>query len=122
MAWTFLKRMGSILGLGGALPGGPPGAEVSMGVFALAELDPRLCARLGAGAELDLECQGEDREESLGGRRVAVRHARGVVGFLPQEQAAHVARLLEQGARLGCRVVLAQGGQDVVRVRISILM
>jgi len=109
MAWKLLETMGGLLGIGGRPV--HSGSEVALTSCALEGVDPACCRRVVNGEELDLEVDGE---------RVAARAGKGVVGFLPEKDAASVARLIEKGAGLACRVVYADRNAPEVRVRICI--
>jgi hypothetical protein len=119
MAWTILEK------LGGMFTNRPdkhePLGEVSVATCGLVDVDEAICARLGVGEDLPLSLCGDGR--------VAVMRAssktQAPVGYLPERESPHVARLMEGRATLGCRVVQMERGQGqgrLVRVRITIRM
>jgi len=92
---------------------GPAGREVAVAAFALVETDAALCRKLFMGEELAMGCDAH-------GAPAVLRRAK-TVGKVPEADCGHMARLLDQGASLSCRVVKL--GQDgVVRVRVSIVL
>ncbi|WP_173081960.1 hypothetical protein [Fundidesulfovibrio magnetotacticus] len=76
-------------------------------------MDASLARRMRQGEILELRPRD--------GRATAWRGER-AVGALPQVESERVLGLLSGGARLGCRVVLADPAGGVVRVRLSVLM
>lgn len=117
MAWTILEKLG---GMFANRPDKPePLGEVSVATCGLVDVDEEVCARLGVGEDLPLSLCGDGR--------VAVTRARSKtqapVGYLPERESPHVAKLMEGRATLGCRVVQMERGQGgLVRVRITIRM
>ena len=111
MTRTFWERMRDLFGAGAAGPG--HGGEVSVTTCGLEEIDGTLLRKLAVGTELTLYV--------LGGR-VGATGKDHPAGFLSEREGGHVARLLEQGARLSCRVVHVGQENPLVRVRISIQM
>lgn len=111
MPMTYWEKMRDLFGMGSASQAN--GGEVSVTTCGLVELDGALLGKLGVGTELTLH--------ALGGRVAAMRKDR-PAGFLSGQEGCHVARLLEQGARLSCRVVHVGPASPLVRVRISILV
>jgi hypothetical protein len=108
---TFWEKLRDLFGAGPAAQG--CGGEVSVTTCSLEELDAVLLRKLAVGTELTLR--------DMSGRVEAMRKDR-PAGFLSGQEGGHVARLLEQGARLNCRVVHIDPGDQLVRVRIAILM
>ncbi|WP_243368037.1 hypothetical protein [Fundidesulfovibrio soli] len=120
MVWSIRSLVGSLLGQGGSEPA-PMSAEVALDTFALECVDPRLARKLFQGQELELAAgEGGRLEARAAGRKGAL-----TAGTVPPERAGRLAELLERGARLGCRVVLAEADRQdapLVRVRVSVLM
>jgi hypothetical protein len=108
---TFWEKLKELVGAGPAANG--RGGEVSVTICGLEDVDAVMLFKLAVGTELTLR--------EVGGRVEAMRKDR-PAGFLSGQEGGHVARLLEQGARLNCRVVHIDPGDPLVRVRISILM
>ncbi|WP_243310380.1 hypothetical protein [Fundidesulfovibrio agrisoli] len=124
MAWSIRSLVGGLLGAGGGESASREqrfSSEVALDTFALEGVDPRLARKLFQGQELELAVgEGGRLEARAPGRKGAL-----TAGTVPPERAARLAELLERGARLGCRVVLAeadQQGAPLVRVRVSVLM
>ena len=124
MAWTIRSLVGGLMGRGGGEPASRAqqfASEVALDTFALEGVDPRLARKLFQGQELELAAGEGGRLEALvPGRKGAL-----TAGTVPQERAARLSALLAQGARLGCRVVLAEADRQdapLVRVRVSVLM
>lgn len=109
MAWKLLETMSGLLGKSGGP--GHSGSEVALTSCALEGVDRAGCRRVATGEELCLEMDGE---------RVAARGGKTVVGYLPGKDAPSVARLVEKGVGLVCRVVHADRSIPEVRVRICI--
>jgi len=111
MPMTFWEKLRDLFGAGLAARG--RGGEVSVTTCNLEGVDAALLLKLAVGTELTLR-KVDGRVEALHKNRPA--------GFLSGQEGGHVARLLEQGARLNCRVVRVGPDDPLVRVRISILM
>lgn len=119
MAWPILEKLG---GMFAKRPDRPePLGEVSVVTCGLVDVDDAVCARLSVGEELPLKLDEDGR--------VAVTRAKSKtqapMGYLPERESPHVAKLMEGRANLGCRVVQVERGQGqggLVRVRISIRM
>lgn len=111
MAWMFWKKAVDLFGTKPAAP--PPRGEVALTTCWLADVDPEIRSQLSGGDELTLAPGGEGR--------LAAMLQDWPVGYVPGREAAHVARLLEQGAQLGCRVV-SLAHEELVLVRIFIRM
>ncbi len=109
MAWKLIENLGGLLGKRGLAEA--PKAEVAVATCALEGLDPSGCRRLVNGEELCLEVEDG---------KVAARSGKDLVGYVTGKDSEHVARLVEQGAGLGCRVVHADRETPEVRVRICI--
>ena len=106
--WGWL---GALFGRGAG--GAGQEGEVAVATFGLVDVNWNLGGKLAVGSELLL---GSPEG------RVAVMNREGPVGYVPEREAVHVGKLMEQGARLGCRVVFVDPNQTLVRVRVSILM
>jgi len=119
MAWPILEKLG---GMFAKRPDRPePLGEVSVATCGLVDIDDAACARLSVGEDLPLSLSEDGR--------VAVARAKSKtqtpMGYLPERESPHVAKLMEGRANLGCRVVQVERGQGrsgLVRVRISIRM
>lgn len=111
MAAGLIERLKGLLG-GGGHPA-PAGGEAALCVCALEGTNPDVARRLRQGEELSL------RER--GGEAVALRGS-SEAGRIPHAERERVLGLLRRQADLGCRVVLADKGAGLVRVRISIRM
>ncbi|MFP5239111.1 MAG: hypothetical protein ACLGQW_04695 [Acidobacteriota bacterium] len=124
MVWSIRSLVGGLLGRGGGEPASQArelSSEVALDTFALEGVDPRLARKLFQGQELELAAGEGGRLEA----RAAGRKGPLLAGTVPQERAVRLAELLERGAHLGCRVVLAEAdrqGAPLVRVRVSVLM
>ncbi|MFP5221760.1 MAG: hypothetical protein ACLGSA_05670 [Acidobacteriota bacterium] len=119
MAWPILEKLGGMFGNSQNKP--QPLGEVSVATCGLVEVDAALCARLSVGEDLPLSL------DEVG--RVAVMRTQSRIqaplGYLPERESAHVAKLMGSKATLGCRVVQivrSQGQAPLVRVRITIRM
>jgi len=119
MAWPILEKLG---GMFAKRPDKPePLGEVSVATCGLVDVDEAACARLGVGEDLPLSLCGDGRVAVM---RVRAK-TQAPVGYLPERESPHVAKLMEGRATLGCRVVQmerAQGQGGLVRVRITIRM
>ncbi|MBI4804592.1 MAG: hypothetical protein HY795_05090 [Desulfovibrio sp.] len=111
MPMTIWEKIRDMFGSGPTAQG--RGGEVSVTTCGLEGVDSVLLLKLSVGTELTLR--------EVGGRVEAMRKDR-PAGFLSGQEGGHVARLMEQGARLNCRVIHISPEAPLVRVRISILM
>lgn len=91
----------------------PAEQEVAVSTFTLMKTDAGLCRRLHMGEELSMRIDNR-------GTLVVTQCGRSV-GGVPEAECPQMTNLLNQGARLSCRVVKL-GTEGLVRVRVSIVV
>lgn len=122
MANRFLETIGGFFTKDPLAP--QPLGDVSVTTCGLVEIDEALCARLGVGEELPMNLCPDGRVAVMSTRS----KTQAPVGYLPDRETPHVAKLMGSRASLGCRVVDLDRGQGktlgsrLVRVRITIRM
>ena len=102
----------------------PPPARLLLNRFSIAGFQycagPALARRLRPGAELKLTPEPQNPHDPFA---VEIHLGQAKLGYVPRSDNKHISRLLEQGARLACRVVEVDPAAAVWRrVRVEVII